>query len=74
MVRARPGWNSPPLDHPTISASVLFAGYDGRADVWSIGVILYELMAFTRPFLGENIAQLAMAITRRQPKGMSWGT
>lgn len=46
-----------------------YAGYDGRADIWSLGIILYELVSFTRPFHGENIAQLAMAITRKQPKG-----
>ena len=44
------------------------AGYDGRADVWSIGIIIYELITFHRPFHGENIAQLAMAVTRKQPK------
>ena len=45
-------------------------GYDGRADVWSLGVICYELLAFTRPFTGDNIAQLAMAIARKNPKDL----
>ena len=52
----------------------LFAGYDGRADIWSVGVILYELLTFTRPFQGDNIAQLAMAIARKQPKELPANT
>ena len=49
-------------------------GYDGRADVWSLGVICYELLALDRPFKGENIAMLAMAITRRKAPPLPEGT
>ena len=49
-------------------------GYDGRADIWSLGVILYELIAFVRPFHGDNIAQLAMAIARKAPSPLPAGT
>ncbi len=49
-------------------------GYDGRADVWSLGVICYELLALDRPFKGENIAMLAMAITRKKAPMLPEGT
>uniref|UniRef100_A0A7S3EZR2 non-specific serine/threonine protein kinase n=1 Tax=Haptolina ericina TaxID=156174 RepID=A0A7S3EZR2_9EUKA len=42
-------------------------GYDGRADIWSLGCICFELLALKRPFGGENIAHLAMSILRRPP-------
>lgn len=29
------------------------SGYDGRADVWAIGCILFELIALKRPFAGK---------------------
>ena len=49
-------------------------GYDGRADIWSLGVICYELLALDRPFKGENIAMLAMAISRKHPSPLPVGT
>lgn len=37
----------------------------GRAaDIWALGVILYELLTMRRPFEGDNLVQLAVAIAR----------
>lgn len=43
------------------------SGYDGRTDIWSLGCIAFELSALSRPFSGDNIGQLAMAIARKPP-------
>ncbi len=37
---------------------------DGRADMFSLGVMMYELACGTRPFTGENAAQMLEAILR----------
>lgn len=36
--------------------------YDFKTDVWSLGVILYEMCALKPPFNGENLHALAIQI------------
>lgn len=45
-------------------------GIDGRTDVWSLGCILYEMLAAVAPFQGE-MAELMLRITREEPIPLS---
>ncbi len=53
---------SPPYMSPETFAGASNA--DVRSDIWSVGVIFYELITGVQPFRGESAARVAMAITR----------
>jgi eukaryotic-like serine/threonine-protein kinase len=37
---------------------------DGRADVWAVGAVLYQLLSGTKPFTGQPVARLLAAIAQ----------
>ena len=40
---------------------------DARCDIWAMGVVLYELITYQRPFTGENHAALLLSILQNEP-------
>jgi tetratricopeptide (TPR) repeat protein/tRNA A-37 threonylcarbamoyl transferase component Bud32 len=55
------------LGTPSYMAPEQFEGeeIDGRADIFSLGVVLYELLTSCRPFTGDSLASLAYKIVHK---------
>ncbi len=71
---------SSPLDVDTTEAGMIVgtAAYmapeqaagkkvDQRADIWAFGVVLYELLAGRRPFLGGSVTEIVAAVIHETP-------
>ncbi len=66
FVRTEPGLVMGTVSYMSPEQSV-GQGVDGRSDIWSVGVVLYEMIAGVVPFPGKDIHRQIISIQEAEP-------
>jgi len=66
LVRTEPGLVMGTVSYLSPEQS-MGQGVDGRSDIWSVGVVLYEMIAGVVPFQGKDIHRQIISIQEAEP-------
>ena len=58
------------INEYTAPEVILNKGYNTKSDIWSLGVILYELCSFDKPFIDEDREKLSKKIIKGKYKSL----